>query len=70
LIIVHFANRWGVTESEVTVEALRTQLGTSAEPLVDALSTSDALRFGRRNLEPTELGALCSSIEESLRKAA
>ncbi|HEY5377745.1 MAG TPA: BatD family protein [Polyangiaceae bacterium] len=70
LIVVHFANRWGVTESEVTVEALRTQLGTGAEPLVDAMSTSDALRFGRRNLEPMELGALCSSIEESLRKAA
>ena len=70
LIVVHFANRWGVTESEVTVEALRTQLGTSAEPLVEAMSTSDALRFGRRNLEPMELGALCSSIEESLRKAA
>ncbi len=70
LIVVHFANRWGVTESEVTVEALRTQLGTNAEPLVDAMATSDALRFGRRNLEPMELGALCSSIEESLRKAA
>jgi hypothetical protein len=70
LIVLHFAKRWGVAESEVTAEALRMQLGTSAEPLVNAIATSDALRFGRRNLEPTELGALCSSIEESLRNAA
>jgi hypothetical protein len=70
LIVAHFAKRWGVTESEVTADALRAQLGTDAEPLVAAISTSEALRFGRRNVEPIELGALCSSIEESLRKAA
>lgn len=70
LIVLHFAKRWGVAESEVTAEALRNQLGTSAEPLVNAIATSDALRFGRRNFEPIELGALCSSIEESLRNAA
>lgn len=70
LIVVHFAERWGVAQSEVTVDALRAKLGTNAEPLVAAMSTSDALRFGRRKLEPMPLGDLCSSIEESLRKAA
>lgn len=70
LIVVHFAQRWGVTETEVTADALRAKLGTDAEPLLAAISTSDALRFGRRELEPMQLGALCSSIEESLRKAA
>jgi hypothetical protein len=70
LITVHFSKRWGVAESEVTAEKLRVKLGAHAEPLINAISTSEALRFGRRNLEPVELGALCSSIEESLRNAA
>ncbi|MEI9950190.1 MAG: BatD family protein [Pseudomonadota bacterium] len=70
LIVLHFAKRWGMNENEITAEALRSRLGTNAEPLIDAISTCDALRFGRRQLEPVELGALCSSIEESLRKAA
>ncbi|HEY4104146.1 MAG TPA: BatD family protein [Polyangiaceae bacterium] len=70
LIVVHFSKRWGVAESGVTVEALRTQLGTRAEPLVQAISTSEALRFGRRNIEPVELDSLRSSIEKSLRNAA
>ena len=54
----------------IRIREVREQLGMKAEPLVAAISTSEALRFGRRNLEPQELGQLCSSIEESLRKAA
>ncbi len=70
LIVVHFAKRWGVPENEVTPAALREQLGTNAEPLLDVISTSEALRFGRRDFGPLELRTLCSSIEESLRQAA
>ncbi|HEX3593496.1 MAG TPA: BatD family protein [Polyangiaceae bacterium] len=70
LIVVHFARRWGVPEKEVTADALRRQLGAIADPLVEAMSTADALRFGRRGLPPTELRVVCSSIEASLRNAA
>jgi hypothetical protein len=70
LIVVHFAKRWGVPEKEVTADALRRQLGATADPLVQAMSTADALRFGRRDLPPTELRVVCSSIEASLRDAA
>jgi hypothetical protein len=70
LIVMHFSRRWGVAEGEITPDALRAQLGNQAEPLVQAFSTSDALRFGRRSVERVELRALCSSIEESLKHAA
>jgi hypothetical protein len=70
LIVAHFAKRWGVPEKDVTAEALRRQLGANADPLVEAMSTADALRFGRRDLPPTELRSVCSSIEASLREAA
>ena len=69
LIVVHFAKRWGVAETDVTAEALRDHLGPTADPLVDALSTGDALRFGRRDPGPIELPVFCSTIESSLRDA-
>jgi hypothetical protein len=70
LIVVHFAKHWGVSEKDVAPDALRKQLGSAADPLVAAISTADALRFGRRDLGPTELRVVCSSIESSLRDAA
>jgi hypothetical protein len=70
LIVVHFAKRWRIPESEVTPESLHTHLGESAAPLVDSMVTADALRFGRREVERVELDALRSSIEESLRHAS
>jgi hypothetical protein len=69
LIVVHFAKRWGVAEGEVTADALRKHLGPTADPLVAAISTADALRFGRRDLKPTELGFACTTIEAGLRDA-
>jgi hypothetical protein len=36
---------------------------------VAAISTADALRFGRRDLKPTELGFACTTIEAGLRDA-
>ena len=69
LIVVHYAKRWGVAEGVVTPTYLREHLGTSAEPLLAAIASADALRFGRRNLEPTELSSVCSSIETTLRDA-
>jgi hypothetical protein len=69
LIVVHFARRWGVAEAEVTADTLRDQLGPTADPLVSAMSTADALRFGRRELQPTELRFACTTIEASLRDA-
>ncbi|HEX4475010.1 MAG TPA: BatD family protein [Polyangiaceae bacterium] len=70
LIVLHFSRRWRVAEQDVTAEALREHLGPAADPLVSAISTADALRFGRRKLEPTELQIVCSSIEASLKEAA
>jgi len=69
LIVVHFAKRWGVAEGEVTAQTLRDHLGPTADPLVVAMSTADALRFGRRELKPTELRFACTTIEASLRDA-
>ncbi len=69
LIVVHFAKRWGVAEGAVTPDFLRQHLGPTADPLVAAITSADALRFGRRALEPTELWMVCSTIEESLRDA-
>lgn len=69
LIVVHFARRWGVAEGAVTPDFLRQHLGPTAQPLVAAITSADALRFGRRALEPTELWMVCSTIEESLRDA-
>jgi hypothetical protein len=69
LVVFHFAKRWNVPETDVTPDALRAELGPAAEPLVTALSTSDAVRFGRRKLEPIELGALCTTIETTLNEA-
>jgi hypothetical protein len=69
LIVVHSAKRWGVAEASVTPDFLRQHLGPTAEPLVAAIASADALRFGRRDLEPTELWTVRSSIEESLRDA-
>jgi hypothetical protein len=69
LIIVHFAKRWRVAEAEVTVDALRGRLGPTADPLVTAISTADALRFGRRDPGPIDLPVVCSTILSSLREA-
>jgi len=41
----------------------------TADPLVAPLSAADALRFGRRTLQPTELDNAFTSIEASLRSA-
>jgi hypothetical protein len=67
LIVVHSARRWGVEEGVVTPAFLRQHLGPTADPLVTAIASADALRFGRRDLGPTDLWMLRSSIEESLR---
>lgn len=67
LIVVHFAKRWGVAPEDVTADSLRRKLGPMADPLVATISTADALRFGRGDLEPTELLPLCSLIEGRLR---
>ena len=69
LIVVHFAKRWGVGEGDVTADALREHLGPTADPLVAAIASADALRFGRHDLEPTDLWMICSSIETCLRDA-
>ena len=69
LIVVHYAKRWGVAEGMVTPEYLRAHLGPTAEPLLAAIASADALRFGRRDLEPAELSSVCSSIETTLRDA-
>jgi hypothetical protein len=69
LIAVHFAKRWGIPEAEVNGESLRKHLGPTADPLVAALSAADALRFGRRTLQPTDLDNVFMSIEASLRSA-
>jgi hypothetical protein len=68
LIACHFAKRWNVAEEAVNASDLRTKLGPRAEPLVRALSNADAVRFGRGELSASELGALCSSIEASLKE--
>jgi hypothetical protein len=68
LIVAHFAKRWGVAPEEVTADSLRHKLGPMAAPLVAAISTADALRFGRGEMEPTELLPLCSLIEGRLRE--
>jgi len=69
LIVVHFAKRWGVAEGEITADTLRQRLGPTADPLLAAMSTADALRFGRADLQPSELGAACATIEANLRDA-
>ncbi len=69
LIVVHFARRWGVEEGDVTADTLREHLGPTADPLVSAITSAEALRFGRRDLEPADLWMICSSIETSLRDA-
>lgn len=69
LIVVHFARRWRMAEAEVTVDTLRERLGPTADPLVTAISTADALRFGRRDPGPIDVSAVCSSIEATLREA-
>jgi hypothetical protein len=69
LIALHFAKRWGISPEQVTCDALRQHLGPTAEPLVAALSAADAWRFGRRELEPAELGNIWSSVESGLRSA-
>jgi hypothetical protein len=69
IIVVHFANRWGVAEGEITADTLRKRLGPTANPLLAAMSTADALRFGRADLQPSELGAACTTIEANLRDA-
>jgi hypothetical protein len=70
LILLHFAKRWRRPESKVTVQVLRDELGEGADPLVCALTTADALRFGRADLSGAELTSLCTSIEASLRSAS
>ncbi len=69
LIVVHFAKRWGVEEGDVTADALREHLGPTADPLVAAIASAEALRFGRRDLGPADLWMVYSSIETSLRDA-
>ena len=53
----------------MTTDFLRQHLGPMADPLVAAISSAEALRFGRRDLQPTELWKVCSSIEASLKDA-
>jgi len=68
LITVHFARRWQMSEAAVTPDVLQAKLGERAEPLVTAMTTAEALRFGRRSLETTELPVLCQCIELSLKE--
>ncbi len=70
LIVVHFAKRWGIAETDITADALRGRLGPTADPLLTAISTADALRFGRRDVGPIDLTVACSSIECTLRNAS
>ncbi len=68
LIVYHFARRWRVAEEAVTATELATKLGSRAEPLVSALSTADAVRFGRGDLGASNLSALCSQLEATLKE--
>jgi hypothetical protein len=74
LIAQHLSRRWGVPRSEVTARSVRERLGPGGEPLAGVLAARDTVRFARGgpadpSLGRSELGAMCSSIEQSLRGA-
>ncbi len=66
LIERRLSARWGVPPEAVSTQAIRTRLGDYGEPLAEALSADEAMRFGRARMEAPELVSLCSSIERSL----
>jgi hypothetical protein len=76
LIATSLSERWGVPPADVTARTIEERLGTGGRPLADVLAAHDTLRFGRGGLEGadpatrrTELGALCTFIEQTLRRA-
>lgn len=69
LIAARLSERWGMATSDVTPARVKERLGPDGGPLVDILVADAALRFGRGGLDGAELGALCKSVEHSLRGA-
>jgi hypothetical protein len=77
LVTRRLAAAWGVPPEEVTSRSVRDRLGERGRPLAEVLHARETLRFARGGVgerEPDalrdDLGALCTSVERSLRGAA
>jgi len=66
LIETRLSQRWGVSREHVNPPEIRERLGADGDALARVLVADQALRFGRAQVEATNLVPLCTSIERSL----